>query len=179
MVDREGGDWMADPREILVRPAVETDAPRLQRYVAELFSERLPVLFIRDGAPSIEQERGFIRQMSESPRSVLLVAEVAGEIVGMADFHGHPEPQRAHSGEFGMSTAQQWRGRGVGTRLLERLLEWAREQHMERVELRVFSNNTGAIRLYERFGFVTEGRQVNAVRLADGYVDIIFMAKLL
>lgn len=179
MVDREGGDCMTDPLQIRVRPAVEADAPRLQQYVAELFAERLPVLFHREGAPSVEQERRFILQMSESPRSVLLVAEVAGKIVGMADFHGHPQPERAHAGEFGMSTAKQWRGRGVGTRLLERLLEWAREQHIERVELRVFSNNTGAIRLYERFGFVVEGRQVNAVRVADGYVDIIFMAKLL
>lgn len=170
---------MSNPLQIQIRPAVEADAPRLQQYVAELFAERLPVLFLRESAPSVEDERRFVQQMLASPRSVLLVAEVDEQIVGMLDFHGHPEPQRAHAGEFGMSSTKQWRGRGVGTRLLERLLEWAREQHLRRVELRVLSNNAGAIRLYERFGFVTEGRQTDAVRVDDGYVDIIFMVKLL
>lgn len=162
---------------IHIRPAVEADAARLQQYVADLFAEQLPVLFLRDKAPTVEEERRFIRSMIESPRCVLLVAEAEGEIVGMLDFRGHPEPQRMHAGELGMSTAKHWRGRGVGTKLLERLLEWAERRGVGRLELRVFSNNPDAIRLYERFGFVAEGRQVHAVRVADGYVDIIHMAR--
>ena len=97
----------------------------------------------------------------------------------MLDFHGHPEPQWAHAGEFGMSTAKQWRGRGVGTQLLNYLSEWAQSRQFRRIELRVFSNNDGAIRLYERLGYVVEGRQVKAVQVDGDYVDIIFMAKYL
>lgn len=165
--------------DIRVRTAVEQDAPRLTQYLSELFAERLPVLFRRDRVPTVEEERAFIRSLAASSRSVLLVAEANGKVVGMLDFHGHPEPQRAHAGEFGMSSARDWRGRGVGTRLLEHLLEWAPNRGFHRIELRVFSNNPGAIRLYERFGFVVEGRQVNAVKVDDGYVDILYMAKFL
>ena len=45
------------------------------------------------------------------------------------------------------------RGQGLGTRLLEHARESAAEQSLPRVTLRVFSANTGAVRLYERFGF--------------------------
>lgn len=165
--------------EIHVRTAVEGDASRLQQYVADLFAERLPVLFLRDKAPTVDDERHFIREMATSPRSLLLVAEVDGDIVGMLDFHGYAEPQRSHAGELGMSTAKAWRGRGVGSALLKHLLAWTDAHGFRRVELRVFSNNPDAIRLYERFGFVVEGRQVDAVRVGDGFVDLLYMARRL
>lgn len=175
------GTWKggAMTERVRVRRAVEADAPRLQRYVAELFGEKLPVLFVRDRVPSVDDERRYIEEMTQSERSLLLVAEVDGDIVGMLDFHGHKEPQRAHAGELGISTAKGWRGRGVGTKLLGHLLEWAAARDFRRIELRVFSNNEGAIRLYERFGFVVEGRQVEAVKVGDGFVDIVYMAKFM
>ena len=45
------------------------------------------------------------------------------------------------------------RGKGLGTRLLQHAVNCAIEQKLPRVTLRVFSINTGALRLYERFGF--------------------------
>jgi ribosomal protein S18 acetylase RimI-like enzyme len=45
------------------------------------------------------------------------------------------------------------------------------------VELEVLSNNSGAVKLYRRMGFVEEGRKVGAVRLDAGEVDLIQMAK--
>lgn len=45
------------------------------------------------------------------------------------------------------------RGQGVGTRLLERAKADALRRDLPAVTLRVFKNNAGAVRLYERFGF--------------------------
>ena len=45
------------------------------------------------------------------------------------------------------------RGRGLGTRLLEKTLHGFREAGLTRAYLEVTARNTGAIRLYERFGF--------------------------
>lgn len=70
-------------------------------------------------------------------------------------------------------------GCGVGTALFEAFLEAARqlEPRIERIELLARSGNEGALRLYERLGFIREGRLTGRVRLSDGRVeDDIFMA---
>jgi len=73
-------------------------------------------------------------------------------------------------------------GRGIGSRLFEALIAWARVQQPEilRIELAAGAGNPGAIRLYERLGFRREGRQVARGRLPDGrFEDDILMGLLL
>ena len=164
---------------MIIRTAIEADATALQAFSAELIAERLPVLFRRDQAPTVEHQHDMIRRLSATPRSALFVAESDGQLVGMLDFHGHQKPQRAHAGEFGMSVAKTWRNKGVGTRLLNYLSEWAIAEGLRRLELSVFSNNDSAIVLYRRCGFIVEGRQQEAVLVDGAYVDIVLMAKLL
>lgn len=78
-----------------------------------------------------------------------------------------------------MGVAADYRGKGVGTQLLAKAEEFARSQNMHRIELEVFDRNVNAIRLYEKLGFVMEGRRREAIKTADGYQDIIWMGKLL
>lgn len=47
----------------------------------------------------------------------------------------------------------EFRGQGVGTALLERAEEITRQKQIDRLTLMVGSFNTGAYRLYDRFGF--------------------------
>ncbi|WP_372784322.1 N-acetyltransferase family protein [Phenylobacterium sp.] len=76
----------------------------------------------------------------------------------------------------------EFQGRGVGAQLFEALfIEAARlEPKVERIELMCREGNLGAVRLYQRLGFVIEGRFQRRVRLADGTVeDDLAMAKAL
>ncbi|WP_220086662.1 GNAT family N-acetyltransferase [Herbaspirillum rubrisubalbicans] len=72
-------------------------------------------------------------------------------------------------------------GRRIGTALMEFLLAWAAEHpEVEKIELRVREGNLVAKRLYERFGFVEEGRFSKRIRLPDRtYLANISMAKFL
>lgn len=73
-------------------------------------------------------------------------------------------------------------GRGVGSLLFEALIAWARaaEPEIVRIELAAGAGNPGAVRLYERLGFVHEGRQRARGRLPDGrFEDDILMGLLL
>jgi putative acetyltransferase len=72
-------------------------------------------------------------------------------------------------------------GQGVGARLFEALFVEARKlPGVTRVELMCREGNTHAVRLYQRLGFVIEGRFVRRVVLADGAVeDDLAMAKFL
>lgn len=54
--------------------------------------------------------------------------------------------------ELSMGVARRWRGRGIGSHLLDALITDAREQGLTSVSLSVEADNY-ARRLYERVGF--------------------------
>jgi putative acetyltransferase len=73
-------------------------------------------------------------------------------------------------------------GRGVGAALFEALFEAAAKltPRIERIELMCREGNSHAVRLYQRLGFVIEGRFTRRVRLPDGTIeDDLAMAKVL
>ncbi len=75
-----------------------------------------------------------------------------------------------------------WQGKGLGTLLFGQLIEAARAMtpSVTRIELFAREGNAGAIRLYERLGFVVEGRFKGRVRLPNGVIeDDIAMALIL
>jgi L-phenylalanine/L-methionine N-acetyltransferase len=109
-----------------------------------------------------------------------LVAVVDGRVVGMLSIETFPNrPRRRHAGIIGISVADEWHGKGVGSALMRAGLDLADNWlNLTRLELEVYTDNDAAIRLYEKFGFSHEGvlRQ-HAFR--DGrYVDSAMMARL-
>lgn len=52
-----------------------------------------------------------------------------------------------------VAVASDYRGKGIGTFILEKSLELAREKRSERVVLDVDIDNKGALKMYKRFGF--------------------------
>ncbi len=114
------------------------------------------------------------------PHSCKLVALADGAIVGAAGLHpAGLSPRRSHARMLGIVIAQEWQGRGVGRRLISRLLDWADNwAGVLRVELVVHADNARAIALYRSLGFVEEGR-LRAYALKNGrYVDAFAMARL-
>jgi putative acetyltransferase len=80
---------------------------------------------------------------------------------------------------LGLAVLPEAQGQGVGRALMHALCDWADNWgHVLRLELTVFADNHRAIRLYERCGFVHEGRHVGYA-LRDGrYDDVLSMARL-
>jgi putative acetyltransferase len=74
-----------------------------------------------------------------------------------------------------MFVADAWRGRGIGTALLNEALRWARWVGVEKLELTVYPRNAAAIALYRRFGFVEEGTLVRHSKKSSGYEDEVLM----
>jgi RimJ/RimL family protein N-acetyltransferase len=75
-----------------------------------------------------------------------------------------------------MGIVRAYRGRGLGTRLINATLEAAFGAGFVRVELDVHADNARAISLYERVGFVREGIVRDAVYVDGEYRDAITMA---
>jgi RimJ/RimL family protein N-acetyltransferase len=104
------------------------------------------------------------------------VAVAKGEVVGWCDIRRHDFPAHAHRGTLGLGIVPAYRGQGLGLRLLRTTLERAGEAGFVRVELTVHVDNTRAIALYDRVGFVREGVVRDAVLVDGEYRDAIAMA---
>mgnify|MGYP001205046204 CR=1 FL=1 len=108
-----------------------------------------------------------------------LLAEVDGKVVGSASLHRNRHPRTLHVAGLGMAVHDAYQGQGIGRTLLAALVEAADKWlNIVRIELEVYPDNQRAVKLYESFGFVPEGRKrMNAFR--DGqYVDSLVMARI-
>ena len=159
-----------------IREAVIDDAVALREYAARLFSEELPGIFRRP-FPTLEEEREFVAAYVTPANSVLLIAQADGRVVGLGGLRGRAHPQEAHVGHAQLSVDRDYRGRGIGTLLLGQLFAWAGAHGLSRVEIQVLSNNPGAIRLYERVGFVRDGLRRGAVIVDGEYVDAVCLSR--
>lgn len=108
-----------------------------------------------------------------------LVAELNGKVVGSGSITQAQRPRLAHSGHVGMMVHPDYFRQGVGSALLAAYLNLADNWlNLRRVELEVYTDNEPAIRLYEKFGFVIEGKR-RAVAFGNGrFQDDYVMARL-
>jgi len=77
---------------------------------------------------------------------------------------------------LGIGLLREYRGLGLGSKLLNKTLITAIERGLERVELDVYASNHNAINLYKNFNFKVEGQKRRARKLNGVYDDIIMMA---
>ena len=107
-----------------------------------------------------------------------LVAVSAGRVVGWCDVVPKPRPIYVHVGVLGMGLLPEFRGQGLGGRLIRQTLAAAQAFGLTRVELSVRENNEGAVALYKRVGFEIEGLERNATRVDGAYENADLMAIL-
>jgi ribosomal protein S18 acetylase RimI-like enzyme len=106
------------------------------------------------------------------------VAVDDGRVVGWCDVTPKTHETLRHSGVLGMGVAAAHRRRGVGTALLRATIDTAAACSLTRIELVVRADNCPAIALYERHGFVTEGR-LRRYLVVDGTAhDALLMSRI-
>ncbi|MEP0836414.1 GNAT family N-acetyltransferase [Coleofasciculus sp. FACHB-64] len=125
------------------------------------------------------EEKETIEQHSQQPGQLYLVAEIDNTVVGFVEFENGNRRRTSHSGILSIFVDREWRGKGIGSFLLQELIDWAaNEPLIEKVTLAVFSTNRSAIALYKKFGFEEEGRCPKDMKLAIGkYIDSVLMYK--
>jgi RimJ/RimL family protein N-acetyltransferase len=132
----------------------------------------------RTEAPPLEDARTFSRE-NIAKGNAHFVALDGERVVGWCDIVPSKREAFRHCGTLGMGLLADYRGRGIGTRLLRAALDTARVRGLERVELDVFEANEPAVRLYRRMGFAVEGTRVRAARLGGVYFNVVGMALFL
>jgi ribosomal protein S18 acetylase RimI-like enzyme len=98
------------------------------------------------------------------------------KLLGVAGFAVRNGAKEAHKGLlWGMYVRPDARKGGVGRRLVEAVIDFAR-QRVELLQLSVVSDNEQARRLYARLGFVEYGVEKYSLKQHGHYYDEILMA---
>ena len=141
--------------EIIIEKATAADAEAILEFCRKCGSETDNLSFGAEGIPvSIEKEAAFLESVENSDTAVFFVAKAGSEIVGTANYSAFTKKRMAHRGEFGISVRESFWNRGIGTGLLKKILDFAKNTAgSEIVSLEVRSDNKAAIHLYEKFGF--------------------------
>jgi ribosomal protein S18 acetylase RimI-like enzyme len=128
-------------------------------------------------APPIEATRAFVLDNIRRGHPQFVAVSADGEVVGWCDVTPmSSRPTQTHRGVFGVGLLPQFRGQGIGTKLIQTALAAARAFGLHRVELTVREHNTGAIELYKKEGFAIEGVQRDAVLVDGVYENVVCMA---
>lgn len=146
---------------------------------------RMPGVFENTlGIPSerVKRNEDFIINMDENIHQFVAVSkDITGEekIIGSAGLIVFSNPRLRHSAAIGIMVHKDFQNKGVGSALMEAVLDIADNWLMlVRVELGVFADNQNALHLYEKYGFEIEGTKKMAAIRNGKYTDEIIMARI-
>ena len=169
-------------KELIIDRAQQRDAEEYCKISNQGFKEtRYLSRSSEDEEISLESCRGFIEDVVNSEKETLLVAKYMDRIVGFGDILGCLNRSKMkHKCDLNVFVLKEFWGLGIGSTLMKALIDFAYDAGYEKIDLSVADDNERAVKLYERMGFEVTGREVHALKHADGdYSDWVMMVKFL
>ena len=167
------------PMNIIYREAEPSDAGKFLEYSKIVGSETDNLTFGAEGLYlTISQEADFIRKFAGNPGSIMIVAFDEGELIGTGAVSVvSGKPRFAHRREIAISVRKDYWGKGIGTGIMNVLMDFAKKSGAEVLELEVRSDNEAAISLYKKFGFEKIGTnekffKINGEFFAADYMNL-------
>jgi RimJ/RimL family protein N-acetyltransferase len=176
-VGRTFGEFTSrDGRKVTMRTPLWKDLDDLVDLINSAVEEKVDIFM--DSPVTREQEiewLGGTLAAIEKGKKVHLVVEVGGQVVGSSAL-GPRERSMSHSAELGVLVKNGFRGIGIGTMMLQTLIQEARGLDLEILIIKHFSGNDRARRVYDSLGFKETGREPGVVKRDGEYRDLVTMA---
>lgn len=115
-------------------------------------------------------------------RNLLIVAVAGNTAIGALSaiqMDGGRRPETAHIVNIGIHISPEYRGLGIGSRMLDYAGEWAKGHGFKKLEANIFTTNRRSLHLFERAGFVEEGMRQKRIRIGQQYIDEVLIGKIL
>lgn len=165
---------------IVIRHVRRDDVERLLSFINTLSREQTFILFQGEQMNLEEEARyveGFIHK-AENHLAVKLLVFHKDEFIGLADIITKERAEN-HVGVFGIMMTKEWRNKGIGHFLMEKVIEEAKKSiiGLKIITLGVFGNNPVAKKMYEKMGFVEYGVLPKGIKYKGELVDHIYMYK--
>ena len=155
-------------KTLQIRHPLGNDSEHMLEFVKIVGGESNNLTFGAEGiSMTIEQEATFLDGLAASATSTMLIGEIDGEIVASGSLMSSPRERMKHHAMLGISVKKAYWRQGIGQAILLELFSEAIRKGLEIIYLEVLSENTGAIALYEKLGFIACGRYPNKMKV-DG-----------
>ena len=146
---------------IHVRPIDGRDRDAFSAWFGRLSDESRRRRFLGPKPRLSGRELTYLTEVDHVSHTALLAVDDDGRMIGEARYAtSAPGDVTA---EMAITVADEWQDRGVGTRLATRLIEAARANGMTRLTALTLWDNTAAMALLHRLGFLRAGYDGNAV----------------
>lgn len=107
------------------------------------------------------------------------VAEENGKVIGLGILMNHGNLRKKHVGVITLMVNSDNQNKGVGSLLMDKLINLSESLNIIRLELCVFRDNYKAINLYKKFGFKEEGIKIKSALKNGEYIDEVMMARII
>ena len=169
LIRTEDADTGTD--HLQMRLATVEDAASVLECLNRVGGESDNLMFGENGFDhlTIEEERAYIESMQG--RSALLLGFIGDELAAIASLEGKTRERAAHRSNLAITVRQKFWHRGIGTQMMNKLVEHAKKEGISVIETHVRADNASALSLYEKMGFERIGTYKRFFRIGDTDYD--------
>ena len=165
-------------QKCIIRNGTFEDGPEVSTFFTTTHGETDYLLsYPEESTRDDEKQSNYLKETTESDREIELLAIVDGKVVGMAGFNAIGSKYKVrHRAEFGITVSKNYWGQGIGKAIMNACIECAKEAGYIQLELDVVADNTRAIELYKKLGFIEFGRNPKGFQPKySGFQELVYM----
>lgn len=168
--------------EYIIKYPDAGDAEKMCDYINTISQERTFIRY-QGEVVTLDEEKTFLNNQLnkiKNNRAIMLLLEIDGKILGISGIEMRDKAER-HTGEFGISILNGFRGQGLGKLLMDLVIEEAKKNlvGLKIITLSVFENNIKALNMYQKFGFAEFGNLKGGVLHRGKAYGHVFMHKVI
>lgn len=169
-----------DGRKITFRYPRTGDGPVMTKYINDLSKEKTFIRF-QGEIITVEEETRYLEKQMErisKKQTVQLLALCDSRVIGISSVELRDKIEK-HIGIFGITVAKEFRGLGLGHKLMQAVLDEAIKElpGLKLITLEVYEINKVARSLYEDMGFKQYGLLPKGIKYKGRYFNRILMFK--
>ena len=162
-----------------IRDATEADLPA----ICDLYNALIATTTVawRDDPTTLEEQAEGLALRTEAGYPTL-VADDRGEVIGYTcctTFRGDRFPGYRHTAELTVHVLGDRHGAGVGSQLIDALIERARAIDLHVLVAAVDADNAASIRFHERLGFTEVARMPEVGRKFDRWLTLVLLQRVI
>lgn len=164
--------------EVVIRYPKNGDSPAMCEYINALSQEKTFITFQGEVINPEDEEKYLQSQLKhiEEKKVAQLLLFVNGKLSGISEVKMF-DRIKAHVGLFGITIANEQRGKGFGKLLMQNVINEAKNNliGLKIITLDCFAENEKALSLYKSFGFMEYGRLPEGNLYKDGFSEDVSM----
>jgi len=167
-------------KKVVFRYPKRSDVDDFLRHINSLVEEK--AFIIRQTKVTKNQEKKRLVKALEDMKKgyqIQICIEVDGKFAGSSEVIRRPEVGVNHTAKIAITLSKEFRGLGIGTKLLETMEGLARKKGIKVLELLCYEHNITALHVYEKAGFTEIGRVPMGLKHYGNHCSRIVMAKVL